>query len=152
LGPKLARSARAALRETWEEAGVLIGRTGSSPPPISAALPIEHAYRDRGLVAAMDVLTYVSRAITPFRSFRRFTPGSFSATAATYSASDGERRTRGRRLAPDRARSARIISRRDHAGPGDRVTRAGPSGEAPLFYWAKNARRIGVYRKAVGTI
>jgi len=27
-----------------------------------------------------------------------------------------------------------------------------PSGEAPLFYWAKSARRIGVYRKAVGTI
>ena len=26
------------------------------------------------------------------------------------------------------------------------------SGAAPLFYWAKNARRIGVYRKAVGTI
>ena len=87
LRPKLARSARAALRETWEEAGVLIGRTGGSPPPVSAALPIEHAYRDRGLVAAMDVLTYVSRAITPFRSFRRFTPGSFSATAAMYSAS-----------------------------------------------------------------
>ena len=28
LGAKLARSARAALRETWEEAGVLIGRPG----------------------------------------------------------------------------------------------------------------------------
>ena len=27
-----------------------------------------------------------------------------------------------------------------------------PSGEAPLFYWAKNARRIGVCRKVVGTI
>jgi len=27
-----------------------------------------------------------------------------------------------------------------------------PSGEAPLFYWAKNAHRIGVCRKAVGTI
>jgi hypothetical protein len=25
------------------------------------------------------------------------------------------------------------------------------SGEAPLFYWAKNARRIGVCREAVGT-
>ena len=25
------------------------------------------------------------------------------------------------------------------------------SGEAPLFYWAKNARRVGVCREAVGT-
>jgi len=80
LGPKLARSARAALRETWEEAGVLIGRTGGSPPPVSAALPIEHAYRDRGLVAAMDVLTYVGLAITPSHSSDASTPGSFSAT------------------------------------------------------------------------
>jgi hypothetical protein len=24
------------------------------------------------------------------------------------------------------------------------------SGEAPLFYWAKNARRIGICREAVG--
>ena len=27
-----------------------------------------------------------------------------------------------------------------------------PSGEAPLFYRAKNARRVGVCRKAVATI
>ena len=25
------------------------------------------------------------------------------------------------------------------------------SGEAPLFYWAKNARRIGICREAFGT-
>ena len=31
LGPKLARSARAAMRETWEEASVLIGRPGDWP-------------------------------------------------------------------------------------------------------------------------
>ena len=74
LGPRLARSARAALRETWEEAGVLIGRNGGSPPPVSASaiLPIEQAYRECGLVAAMDALTYVGRAITPSHSARRF--------------------------------------------------------------------------------
>src|SRR5271166_5833427 len=90
LGLKLRHSARAALRETWEEVGVLIGRTADSPAPASvgtvsgdsregscaiptsAASPIEHAYRDRGLVAAMDLLTYVGRAITPSHSFRRF--------------------------------------------------------------------------------
>ena len=48
LGPTLARSARAALRETWEEAGVLIGRTAgpTSPAAASAASPIERAYRE----------------------------------------------------------------------------------------------------------
>ena len=38
----------------------------------SARAPIERAYLERGLVAAMDLLTYVSRAITPSHSFRRF--------------------------------------------------------------------------------
>src|SRR3954463_9200730 len=33
LPPRLARSARAALRETWEEVGVLVGRRTGSPPP-----------------------------------------------------------------------------------------------------------------------
>ena len=32
LPPRLARSARAALRETWEEVGVLVGRRTESPP------------------------------------------------------------------------------------------------------------------------
>ena len=73
LGPRLARCARAAVRETWEEAGVLVGRAAAAPPPAaSPAAPIEQAYRERGLVAAMDLLTYVGRAITPSHSFRRF--------------------------------------------------------------------------------
>jgi len=72
LGAKLARSARAALRETWEEAGILVGRAGGAPPHEPAVRPIEQAYLGRGLVAAMDVLTYVGRAITPSHSFRRF--------------------------------------------------------------------------------
>jgi 8-oxo-dGTP pyrophosphatase MutT (NUDIX family) len=72
LGPRLARSARAAVRETWEEAGVLIGRPGDLPPAAPAHAPVEQAYLERGLVAAMDLLTYVGRAITPSHSFRRF--------------------------------------------------------------------------------
>src|SRR6516225_9449524 len=72
LGARLARSARAALRETWEEAGVLIGRPESRSSVLPVRAPIERAYLERGLVAAMDVLTYVGRAITPSHSFRRF--------------------------------------------------------------------------------
>ena len=65
LGPKLARGARAALRETWEEARVLVGRRTPSHPAVPATRPIERAYREHRLVAAMDLLTYVGRAITP---------------------------------------------------------------------------------------
>src|SRR3984893_10511496 len=75
LGPKLAHSARAALRETWEEARVLIGRPagGPSAPPVWAVrAAIERAYLERGLVAAMDVLTYVGRARRPSHSARLF--------------------------------------------------------------------------------
>src|SRR5579864_4432675 len=74
LPPRLVPSARAALRETWEEVGVLVGRrdpTGphGCPPGCS---PIEAAYAGRGIVASLDALTYVGRAITPTRAFRRF--------------------------------------------------------------------------------
>ena len=48
LGSKLARSARAALRETWEEAGVLVGCPGSRPSALPARAPVEQAYLDRG--------------------------------------------------------------------------------------------------------
>src|SRR6202022_1605969 len=63
LGPRLARSARAALRETWEEVGVLVGRPAVPHSAMPVTRPIEQAYREHGLVAAMDLLTYVGRAI-----------------------------------------------------------------------------------------
>ena len=154
LGPNLARSARAALRETWEEVGVLIGRTGGSPPPTSAASPIEHVYRDRGLVAAMDVLTYVGRAITPSHSTRRFNTrfflgdgrNVFGAPMASEELEDVGWHPIGREALASfrdvtRFMLARAIALREGTA----------SGEAPLFYWAKNARRIGVCREAVGT-
>src|SRR5882724_3367824 len=72
LGARLAQSARAALRETLEEAGVLIGRPAGWPsaPPVRS--PIEEAYLERSLAAALDLLIYVGRAITPSHSPRRF--------------------------------------------------------------------------------
>src|SRR5262249_32706139 len=38
LPPRLARCARAALRETWEEVGVLVGRRGPAPSAQSHGL------------------------------------------------------------------------------------------------------------------
>src|SRR3982074_3363807 len=73
LPPRLVRSARAALRETWEEVGVLVGRRDSAISPAAHGLtPIETAYAERGITAALDALTYVGRAITPTPVFRRF--------------------------------------------------------------------------------
>ena len=76
LPPRLLRSARAALRETWEEVGVVVGRPGSAASaataPHDALTPIEAAYAERGITAALDALIYVGRAITPTPVFRRF--------------------------------------------------------------------------------
>jgi len=170
LGTKLVRSARAALCETWEEAGVLIGRRAGSPSPASvgtvsrasregscavptsAVLPIEQAYRDRGLVAAMDVLTYVGRAITPSHSPRRFNTrfflgdggNVFGEPAASEELEDVGWHPIGRGPLESFRDVTRFMLARAIALRGGTA-----SGAAPLFYWAKNARRIGVCREAV---
>ena len=168
LGLKLRHSARAALRETWEEVGVLIGRTAGSRPPASVgtsrasperscailtstALPIEHAYRDRGLVAAMDLLTYVGRAITPSHSPRRFNTRFFLGDAGNVfgepAASEELEDVGWHPIGCGPLESFRDVTRfmlaRAIALRGGTA-----SGAAPLFYWAKNARRIGVCREA----
>src|SRR5437667_7899581 len=73
LPPRLLRSARAALRETWEEVGVLVGRRGSAPVT-SGLTPVEAAYAGQGILAAIGALTYVGRAVTPTPVVRRFNP------------------------------------------------------------------------------
>jgi 8-oxo-dGTP pyrophosphatase MutT (NUDIX family) len=152
LGAKLGRSARAAVRETWEEAGVLIGRPADRPsaPPVQAA--IERAYLERGLVAAMDVLTYVGRAITPSHSARRFNTrfflgdggNVFGEPVASEELEDVGWHPIGRKALASFRDVTRFMLTRAIALRGGTA-----SGTAPLFYWAKNARRIGVCREAV---
>ncbi len=154
LAPRLARAARAAMRETWEEVGVLIGRPAEAlAADLSAAEGgIEHAYRRHGLAAAMDLLTYVGRAITPSHSSRRFNTRFFL----------GE----GECICGDPRSSQELEDVRWHRiGTGDLedglrdVTRfmlaravamrkGTAAGEPPLFYWGKNARRIGICHEA----
>ncbi len=162
LAPRLARCARAALRETWEEVGVLVGRPAGSlplapaprPPSPLRASAIEEAYRQHGLAAALDLLTYVGRAITPSFSSRRFNTRFFLADGAS--------------VWGEPTASTELEDVRWHrVGTGDLeeglrdVTRfmlaraiAMRSGEAagapPLFYWGGNARRIGVCREGEG--
>src|SRR5262249_25952595 len=137
--------------ETWEEAGVLIGRAAGSHSPALASRPIERAYGENGLIAAMDLLIYVGRAITPSHSNRRFNTRFFLCEGEHVfgepTSSDELEEVRwypvGRhplesfRDVP-RFMLARAIALRNGTAPG----------EPPFFYWAKNARRIGVCREA----
>ena len=154
LGAKLARSARAALRETWEEAGILVGRAGGAPPHEPAVRPIEQAYLERGLVAAMDVLTYVGRAITPSHSFRRFNTRFFLCDGTNVfgepAASDELEDVGWHPIGDEALASFRDVTRFMLAR-AIALRQGTASGAAPLFYWAKNARRIGVCREAGGT-
>jgi 8-oxo-dGTP pyrophosphatase MutT (NUDIX family) len=154
LGAKLARAARAALRETWEEAGVLIGRPGGEPSAAPERAPIEQAYRERGLVAAMDLLTYVGRAITPSHSFRRFNTrfflGDGNHVFGEPAASDELEDVGWHPVGHDAFESFRDVTRFMLARAIE-LRGGAASSRPPLFYWAKNARRIGICREAFGT-
>ena len=155
LPPRLARSARAALRETWEEVGVLVGRRNLSPPPAEnphRLSPIEAAYAERGVSAAMQTLTYIGRAITPTPVFRRYNTRFFLADGESVfgePASSDELEDVGwhpiarKELVPFRDVTqfmlARAVAVRDGTAPP----------EVPLFCTVRNKRRILVCREAV---
>jgi hypothetical protein len=131
---------------------VLVGRPASSPPAAPATRPIERAYHERGLTAAMDLLTYVGRAITPSHSHRRFntrfflSEGSnvFGEPAASEELEDVRWYSIGRQpLESFRDVTRFMLARAIALRNGD------ATGSAPLFYWAKNARRIGACHEAV---
>ena len=61
---------RAALRETFEETGLLVGRTGK--PTGESAAPIWQAYRGAGLAPPFGTIDFICRAITPVTSRRRY--------------------------------------------------------------------------------
>jgi 8-oxo-dGTP pyrophosphatase MutT (NUDIX family) len=154
LAPRLRQSARAALRETWEEVGVLVGRgaPGRDATPVAGTeAPIERAYRTHGLIAAIDRLRYVGRAITPSYSSRRFNTRFFvgdGGDAVGAPRASAELDDAGwRLLEPDLLESLREVTRFMLARALD--LRGGTAcGPAPLFYWARNGRRIGICREA----
>jgi 8-oxo-dGTP pyrophosphatase MutT (NUDIX family) len=150
LPPRLLRSARAALRETWEESGVLFGRPGPVPQGLRSSSPVAEAYAQAGVVAAFDRLRYVGRAITPVRVFRRFNTRFFLGDGAdvvgepyaTDELEDVRWHPIGREpLEPLRDVSQfmleQAIALRDGAAP-----------PPPLFYTVAGKRRIGVCREA----
>ena len=151
--PRLLRCARAALRETWEETGVLVGRREALPrAPGPALAGVEAAYAAAGLTAAIDLLTYVGRAITPTPVFRRFNTRFFLADGdhvfgepeANDEFEDVRWHPIGRRpLSPFRDVTqfmlARAVALRDGTAAPD----------APLFCSVRGARRVLVCREAI---
>lgn len=62
----------AALRETFEETGLLVGRAGPLPSHLPADHPLWTAYRAAGIAPDLGGFDYLCRAITPVGSKRRF--------------------------------------------------------------------------------
>ena len=78
--PARARSlAAAAIRETYEETGLMLAAPGVTPD--GKVRPEWHDFHDRGLAPAFDKLDYIYRAVTPPGSPRRFNARFFMAFA-----------------------------------------------------------------------
>ena len=73
--------ALAAVRETFEETGLLLGRQSDAPRPKQVPKGWEHFY-GTGMVPTLEQLSYVARAITPVGRPRRFN-ARFFVTEAT---------------------------------------------------------------------
>ena len=70
-GSRRARAlAWTAIRETWEETGVLVGKTGTFEPTRNTAAT--RAFCDAGLIPSPAQLDYIVRAVTPTHSPIRF--------------------------------------------------------------------------------
>lgn len=67
----LLRLARAALRETYEETGILVGSPAATAGE-AARFAIEAAYAAQRIAPDLGLLTYIGRAITPTASPMRF--------------------------------------------------------------------------------
>ncbi len=150
LGDRLAAAAHAALRETWEEVGLLFGRPADQPPAAMSLQAVERAYAEEGVVAAFDRLVYVGRAITPPHSRRRFNTRFFlgrgDAVFGIPRASAELEDVGWHPVAEEPSEPLRDVTRFMLAR-ALALYRGTAAGAPPLFYWAKNARRIGVCRE-----
>jgi 8-oxo-dGTP pyrophosphatase MutT (NUDIX family) len=72
--------AMAAVRETFEETGLLLGHPSDQPPRTRS--PHWRDFFGRGFVPALDCMDYVARAITPPGRVRRFDARFFLADAS----------------------------------------------------------------------
>jgi 8-oxo-dGTP pyrophosphatase MutT (NUDIX family) len=77
---KAAGFALAAIRETYEETGLMLGVAASGPMP---KLPEEwHAFAKAGIIPDLSVMHFIGRAVTPPKRPRRFDSRFFAADYA----------------------------------------------------------------------
>lgn len=79
--PRAHALAIAAIRETYEETGLMLAKAAPAGAPGSTRDPWR-AFAARGVAPALDCLDYVLRAVTPPRRPRRFNARFFVADAA----------------------------------------------------------------------
>jgi 8-oxo-dGTP pyrophosphatase MutT (NUDIX family) len=153
LPPALMRSARAALRETWEETGVFFGRAGRTAGALRSASPAAEAYAEAGVIPGFDRLRYVGRAITPARVFRRFNTRFFLGDGADAvgepTATDELEDVRWHPIGRAPLEPLRDVSQFMLAQAI--AVRAGRVTPPPLFYTVAGKRRIGVCREGMVT-
>jgi 8-oxo-dGTP pyrophosphatase MutT (NUDIX family) len=80
LGPKGRGLALAAIRETFEETGILVGRPAEQAPRTRA--PSWARFFAQGVVPELSQLSFIGRAITPPNRTRRFDARFFMADAS----------------------------------------------------------------------
>src|SRR5690606_12277282 len=84
--------ALAAIRETYEETGILIGTDAAGP--LASRSPSWRPFVERGLAPALSALNFICRAITPPRRPRRYDTRFFCISAdhiaETTRSTDGE--------------------------------------------------------------
>ncbi len=80
-GPRRAKALSwAAIRETWEETGLMLGKAGRIPGTSRSAA--RQAFAAMGLVPDLAALDYIARAVTPAHSPIRFDTRFFIADGA----------------------------------------------------------------------
>lgn len=72
----------AAIRETFEETGLILGRPLDEPVALAALAPDWRPFFEAGFAPALDALDYIYRAVTPPNNFRRFDARFFIIDAA----------------------------------------------------------------------
>ncbi|MEP4703424.1 MAG: NUDIX hydrolase [Hyphomicrobiales bacterium] len=72
----------AAIRETYEEVGLMLGASANTKRQYNQ--PLWNAFNDRGMLPDLSSLTYIARAITPPGHNRRFDTRFFMVNADQY--------------------------------------------------------------------
>ncbi len=140
---------RAAIRETYEETGVLLGRAAGTERPAAApgSAEVWQAFRRRSIEPAFDRMRFVCRAITPTSSPRRYDTCFFLADATDMAgdiAGNGELEHLAWWRLDEVPRLGLVDVTQFVLGEALRLWRAGPGARTPpvLYCYRGNVARV----------